>query len=287
MLAKSLPVLIWLLFAAGVLPFNRLAAASPAAPLPALGDPLALPDGYKVVWNDDFDAGDMPDPRRWHHDTSRNREGWYNGELQYYARPRQENARIENGRLVIEARGEDLSSKGFNDWSGQRFSSARLTTRGAASWRHGFFQIRARLPCIIGAWPAIWLLPEHQDMQWQGGEIDIAEAVGYEPGTVHHTIQTAKRNFIKGNHERGESYFNYCGGFHDYQLLWTEDRIVIGVDGKVGFAARPDGFDRKMILILNVAVGGDWAGAQGVDAEAFPARMEIDNIKVWQKARSP
>ncbi|MEJ2407968.1 MAG: glycoside hydrolase family 16 protein [Novosphingobium sp.] len=275
-----------LLLAAGLSPVGAVAASAPA-PLPVPGDALVRPDGYQVVWGDGFDTDGAPDSNRWHFETSRNRQGWYNGELQYYASERRNNARIENGRLIIEARPEDLSGLGLNDWSGQQFSSARLTTRNHASWRHGFFQIRARLPCIVGSWPAIWLLPEHQDMAWQGGEIDIAEAVGYEPGTIHHAIQTANRNFIKGNHERGESHINYCGGFHDYQLLWTEDRIVIGIDGKVGFAARPEGFDRKMILILNVAVGGAWAGAKGIDTEAFPARMEVASVTVWQKAGTP
>lgn len=275
--------LAFLILASCTLPISAMAADA-SVPLPLVGDPFVRPDGYTIVWSDEFDSGELPDIGRWHNETSRNRRGWYNGELQYYAHQRRENARIENQRLVIEARQEDLSAKGWDDWSGQKFSSARLTTRGRASWRHGFFEIRARLPCVVGAWPAIWLLPEHQDMQWQGGEIDIAEAVGYEPGKVHHAVQTAKRNFLDGNHDRGESHLNYCGGFHDYQLLWTEDRIVVGVDGKAGFATRPRGFDRKMILILNVAVGGAWAGAQGVDAEAFPARMEVASVRVWQKA---
>lgn len=257
-------------------------AALSTMPLPSTDKVLAVPDGYALVWNDDFADGPMPDRSRWRYETQRNRKGWYNEELQYYARGRPRNSRIEHGRLVIEAHREDLSGEGLGDWSGQRFTSARLTTRGKGAWLHGFFEVRAKVPCVRGAWPAIWLLPQHQDMRWQGGEIDIVEAVGYEPTTIHHAIQTTARNFTRGNQAEGLSTLDYCAGFHDYQLLWTKDRILMGVDGKVGFATVPYGFDRPMALILNVAVGGKWAGAQGIDEAALPARMEIEHVRVWQ-----
>jgi hypothetical protein len=38
-----------------------------------------------------------PDPARWTYDVERNREGWFNNELQYYAADRPENARVEGG----------------------------------------------------------------------------------------------------------------------------------------------------------------------------------------------
>jgi len=263
-----------------------MTAIAPAS-LPAPGDPLALPDGYARVWSDDFDGSAEPSPHRWHYETSRNAKRWFNGEQQYYARDRRENARIEHGRLVIEARVERLPADRYPDWSGQEYTSARLTTRGSASWRYGYFVVRAKLPCVRGAWPAIWLLPEHQDMRWQGGEIDLAETVGYEPHTVHHSIQTADRNFTRKNQIENGSSVDYCGSFHDYQLLWTADRIVMGVDGRVGFATdKVADFDRKMALILNVAVGGEWAGAQGIDAAGFPARMDVESIEVWQRRMS-
>ena len=57
----------------------------------------------RLAWSDEFN-GKALDRSKWSFDTSRNKQGWYNGELQYYAANRSENLRIENGVLVIEAR---------------------------------------------------------------------------------------------------------------------------------------------------------------------------------------
>ena len=32
---------------------------------------------------------------------------------------------------------------------------------------------------------------------------------------------------------------------------------------------------------MNLAVGGDWGGAQGVDEAAFPAWREVDYVRVY------
>ena len=43
-------------------------------------------------------------------------------------------------------------------------------------------------------------------------------------------------------------------------------------------------FDVPFHLILNLAVGGTWGGAKGIDDEAFPQRMLIDYVRYYQKA---
>jgi beta-glucanase (GH16 family) len=247
-------------------------------PLP----PLEPPAGYALTWQDEFQEEGRPSSPRWTFDTSRNWAGWYNDELQYYSRGRLANARVEEGRLIIEAHGEDLSRARLNDWGGQRFSSARLTTRGKAKWRGGFFEIRARIPCVRGAWPAIWLLPDGHRGSWAGGEIDIVEVVGHQPNLVHHAVHTRERNFRIGNHHQTSTAIDACGEFHTYQLLWTADHVVIGIDGRQVLVTSGAPFDRPMSLILNVAVGGNWGGAEGVDESAFPARMEVEYVRVWQ-----
>lgn len=88
------------------------------------------PAGYHLVWSDEFNAGSQPDPDKWRYDTWRNKDGWWNNEAQYYSANRPENARIENGHLIIEVRREDLSA--MPDFGGQTYSSARLITDGKA-----------------------------------------------------------------------------------------------------------------------------------------------------------
>ena len=252
-------------------------------------EPHRAPAGYELVFADEFSEGTLPDPERWTYDTFRNAEGWFNNELQYYSANRAENARIENGRLVIEAQAEDLAPLRLADFGGQEYSSARLISRGEG-FTYGFYEIRAKLPCQRGSWPAIWMLPADTSVVWpEGGEIDIMEHVGYEPGVVHTSVHTRAFNFQRGT-QRTTSFpvETACEEFHRYQLLWTPERLVFAVDDAPRFLfekVRADRsrwpFDEPMSLILNIAVGGDWGGRRGVDAAAFPARMEIDHVRVY------
>ncbi len=137
----------------------HLTPPQPAGPgTPGISETGGIPSGFRLVWSDEFDVAGLPDSTKWSYDIERNAAGWYNNELQYYGNARLENSRVENGLLAITARREDLSTAGLPDWSGQRYSSARLITRDKATWRYGFIEVRAKLPCGLGTWPAIWML---------------------------------------------------------------------------------------------------------------------------------
>jgi len=261
-----------------------LAAAADALP-PA--ERLRPPDGWVMTWHDEFDVDGLPDPKKWANDTFFNKPGWFNHEQQYYARPRPENAVVSGGRLLITARKEALSSE--PDWGGQQYTSARLVTRGLAEWTYGFFEVRARLPCGPGTWPAIWMLGARGD--WPAnGELDIMEHVGRWQGRVLSTVHTLAGN---GAHGVGGAITvaDACTAFHRYQMLWTERGITFGMDGAehlnfphldVGAAgaARVWPFDAPQFLLLNVAIGGDLGGP--VDDRIFPLTMEVDYVRVWQ-----
>jgi beta-glucanase (GH16 family) len=238
-------------------------------------------------WRDEFD-GPRIDSRRWRFDTSRNKTGWFNNERQYYAADRAENARIEHGALIIEARREAL--RAMPDWGGQGYSSAKLVSRRALGF--GFYEVRAKLPCGRGTWPAVWLLPDSG--AWpDAGEIDVMEMVGWQPNVVHATLHTALFNHRLGTQRGAERTVpTACGAFHLYQLDWRPDAITIGVDGR-GYMRvandRPGGkgawpFMRPYQLILNLAIGGDWGGKQGIDDAALPQRMTVDYVRYWRPA---
>lgn len=255
----------------------------------AANQPLQRPASYRLVWSDEFNRPGAPDPKKWRYDASRNKAGWYNGELQYYAADRRQNARVENGRLIIEARRERLSGK--PDFGGQNYSSAKLVTQGVAAWKHGFFEIRAKLPCGRGLWPAFWTLPVDNSGGWPAsGEIDIMEHVGWDPGRIHGTIHTKAYNHAINTQKGAERLVpSACSAFHTYQLDWNAQRILIGMDGRAYMRFANDGrgnaatwpFTRAHYLILNLAVGG-WGGQKGIDANAFPGRMEVEYVRVWQ-----
>jgi len=268
------------------------AVASSVAGEPSTDTTAAPPAGYRLVWADEFGTDGLPDADRWSYDTMSNRSGWANNERQYYAGARRENSRIENGVLIIEARRE--RTRAFKDGGGQKYTSARLVTSGHRSWTYGFFEIRAKLPCGRGTWPAIWMLADAPVINWPAiGEIDIMEHVGFDPGVVHGTIHTKAYNHVIHT-ARGDqvTIADACTAFHRYQLTWTPDRITIGADDRpyFKFAHEAAGghdvwpFDAPQYLILNIAVGGDWGGLKGIDDAAFPQRMEVDYVRVYQLA---
>lgn len=272
------------------------AGAAIAAPVTtAIDEKGGLPAGYQLVWSDEFAQDGLPDATKWVYDIGSNRTGWANAELQYYAQARRENSRIENGTLIIEARRED--TRAFADNGGQRYTSARLITRGLKSWKYGFFEIKAKLPCQRGSWPAIWMLGDTPDIDWPDvGEIDIMEHVGFDPGVVHASVHTKAYNHIINTHRTATVTIpDACTAFHRYQLTWTADEILIGRDDRNFFSfkkasrANHDAwpFDAPQFLLLNIAVGGTWGGEKGVDDAAFPMRMEIDHVRVHQAPPRP
>ena len=248
------------------------------------------PPRARLVWRDEFDGTSL-DPNKWEYDTSRNKLGWHNGEKQYYSAGR--NSRVANGLLTIEARHERLDPKRFPDWGGQEYTSARLLSKGLG-WKYGFYEIRAKLPCARGTWPAIWMLPVDMRAWPDDGEIDIMEQVGSEPNLIYASLHTKLFNHTINTQRSAQKLVpTSCTAFHVYQLDWRPDSITIGVDGKGILRVRnnvPGGkgawpFFTPFKMILNLAIGGDWAGAKGIDNEAMPQRMEVDYVRVWQAPR--
>ncbi len=268
---------------------------TPAPSTPSLGgvgyvfdSPLQRPPNATLVWNDEFD-GPALDPRKWAYDTEFNKSGWFNKERQYYSADRSENARITDGVLVIEARRERLDPKLFADWGGQDYTSARLLSTQA--WTYGFYEIRARLPCARGTWPAIWMLTMDMKKCPDDGEIDIMEHVGSEPNLIYATLHTKLFNHsIKTQRGATKPLPTSCSAFHRFQLDWRPDAITIGFDDRAFFRVandQPGGkgawpFDVPYRMILNLAIGGDWAAAKGIDDAALPQQLEVDYVRVWQ-----
>ena len=254
--------------------------------------PVGIPIGYELVWSDEFEDDGLPDPDRWTYDTHRNPDGWYNDELQYFSGARAENARIEDGRLMIEARKEPVTADRFPDTGGQEYTSSRLITKGLAAWKYGYFEIRAKMPCGRGLWPAIWTLPEGRMMWPTDGEIDIVEYVGYDADTFYATVHTHDKNHTKGTQVGATlDVATACGAFHTHSLHWTPEDLSVAVDGVPYFLYPKENkaygewpFDRPHYLLLSLAVGGTWGGLEGIDPDVFPARMEIDYVRIYQSA---
>jgi licheninase len=251
--------------------------------------PVKRPANAVLVWRDEF-SGRHLDSRKWQYDTVRNKRGWFNRELQYYSDGRPENGGVANGLLTITARHEKLDPRRYPDWGGQKYTSAKVFSKGSG-WTYGFYEIRAKLPCARGTWPAIWMLPVNMKKWPDDGEIDIMEQVGAEPNLIYASLHTKLYNHTRKTQRSAQKLVpTSCDRFHVYQLDWRPDSITIGVDGRGILRVRrnvPGGkgawpFTAPYKMILNLAIGGDWAGAKGIDDAGMPQRMQVDYVRVWQ-----
>lgn len=268
-----------------------LAGAAGAAHGAATTQPTA-PPGYRLVWDEEFDKDGPVDATKWAYEAGMLR----NHEAQFYTDGRKENARVDRGNLVIEARREDASApprKGEKAGRAAGFTSASIYSK--ASWQYGRVEVRAKVPVARGTWPAIWFLGDdiRHGAGWpRCGEIDLMEAVGYDPTRIHQSIHTEAYNWVQHTQKTAITPVkDLADAFHVYTLEWTPERVDMFLDGgrKFTFANEHKGvagwpFDQPIHLKLNLAVGGDWGGQKGIDDNAFPQRFLIDYVRVYQKA---
>ena len=262
------------------------APTQPTQPAPTPGPGAGT---YRLVWSDEFAGSGLPDAGGWMYDVGGG--GWGNRELQFYTEGRLENARVEGGVLIVEARRES--------WQGSAYTSARLNTR--QGWTHARVEVRAKLPSGRGTWPAIWMLPvlwTYGNGSWpDNGEIDIMEHVGFDPDVIHASIHTAAYNHVAGTQKTAT--ITVPGAretFHVYAIEWTPQEIRAFVDDRPYFSfanerlANPQAtfrqwpFDKDFRVLLNLAVGGNWGGQQGVDDTIWPQRLEVDYVRVYQRS---
>jgi len=252
----------------------------------------------QLVWADEFDRDGAPDPANWTYERGFVR----NQELQWY---QPENARVERGLLVIEARRERVANPSYDaaspDWKRNRaaaeYTSASVTTRGLHSFTYGRFEMRARIDTRPGLWPAFWTVGASGPWP-HNGEIDIME---YYRGML-------LANAAWGGVERGRAIWadtrtpiassfpaDWSSQFHVWRMDWDERAITLSVDDRLlndvdlSHTTNQDGsgvnpFHAPQIIILNLAVGS----TGGDPAQTtFPARYEIDYVRVYQRRPSP
>ncbi len=237
---------------------------------------------YCLVWSDEFEEDGLPDETKWSYELGAN--GWGNHELQNYT---DHNAEVKDGKLVIQLR---------KDAETGEYTSARMVTKGKGSWKYGKIEVSAKLPTGLGTWPAIWMMPERDTYgSWpKSGEIDICEHVGYDPAVIHSTIHTGAYNHTKNTQKYNTQWLgSYSEEFHVYGLEWLPDKLVVSIDGTPFFTYKPTDYvqypteqewpyDQEFFLILNIAFGGDWGGARGIDETLESASMEVDYVRVYQ-----
>jgi len=267
------------------------AAAADAGQSPGDGG-INVPDGYKLVWSDEFNTDGIPDPKNWNYEKGFVR----NNELQWY---QSNNATVKSGVLVIEGRKEQVTNTnyvaGSADWRTNRqyaqYTSTSMTTSGLQSWQYGRFEMRARIPTSTGMWPAWWALGVSGE--WPAsGEIDMME---YYKGNVLANVAcgTATRWTAKWDSTAkaiSSLGANWSSNFHIWRMDWDDQNINLYLDDvlmngvPLSTMLNADGtspFKQKIYMILNLALGGDNGGDPS--ATTFPVQYEVDYVRVFQK----
>lgn len=255
----------------------------------------------ELVWHDEFEVDGSVDSAKWNFEHGFVR----NHEYQWY---QEENAYVKDGILILEGRLDSIVNPRYDmesrNWKHNRayarYTSASINTRGKFSFRYGRLEVRARIPAVVGSWPAIWTLGN--DMPWpSNGEIDVMEYyhVGGEPTILanlawgddrpNHAVWNSKRVTYSHFSDK-DPYWNEK--FHVWAMEWDEDEVRLYLDdellnsqkvneaknGHIGNYTCP--FAQPHYILLNLAIGGDNGGEPQDDA--FPMRYEIDYVRVYE-----
>lgn len=240
---------------------------------------------WEMVWNDEFEgaAQTLPDASKWGYDLGNN-NGWGNQELQNYTN-KPENVSLDGeGNLVLTA---------LNN--GGSFTSARIKTKELFSQTYGRFEARLKTPYGPGIWPAFWMLGADIDSNpWpQCGEIDIMELRGQMPNIIAGTLHGpgySGGNAITASHALYQS--RYDVDYHVFAVEWNADKIDFFMDNylyqslsKADISKKGEWvYDSNFFMILNVAVGGNYAGFP-TSQTPFPQKMIIDYVRVYKEIK--
>ena len=240
------------------------------------------PEGYKLVWQDEFNEGTELNPADWTHEVQK--DHWVNNELQNYV-----NHKTPQGRNVTDSMDGKLQIHCFKE-DGKVYSG-RVYAKVKSGWTYGYIEASIKLPKGKGTWPAFWMMPVNFRSWPADGEIDIMEEVGYHPDYVSSSLHANAHVHSNGTQVTHEMYCKGAEGeFHTYAIEWTAQNITTYVDGKKQLSYDNRGlgrddwpYDDPFYVIFNLAWGGDWGGSQGVDETALPVTMEVDYVRVFQK----
>lgn len=245
-------------------------------------------EGYSLVWSDEFDAPSI-NTLNWVHELGDGTDyglpaGWGNNEIQLYTDAG------DNSFIEEDADGVSALVISVTEDSPGEYRSAKLTTEGLQSFRYGKIDARIKLPTGQGMWPAFWSLGENRPIiDWPGcGEIDILELVGKAPDVVQANVHYTDGENNYSNDEGAPVMIDetFDQNYHNFGMDWTPTEITFSLDGEVYKTTTIEEdmkeFQRSFYLILNVAVGGAWAGNPDAST-TFPQRMYVDYIRYYSK----
>lgn len=249
-------------------------------------------DDCRLEWSEEFDYEGLPDEQVWNYEEGYQR----NYEMQDYKKADTKYARVEDGKLIIEAHSDPHDAANGYHFD---YSSASVHTKRKVNFKYGRIDIAAKIPVARGMYPIFWMLPVNDEYgAWpNSGEMNIAAYTfggfyggQHEKNTVSawlHTENTA--NGVASINPGTGSVTSMENAYHLYSMVWKKKRIQFLLDNKVIFtydkrsnSSAEWPFNKDFYLLLSLAVGGVEGGAFGVDAENFPKRMEVDYVRYYE-----
>jgi beta-glucanase (GH16 family) len=255
-----------------------------------------VPAGYALAFNDEFE-GNRLDSSKWYTRYIYGSETLdrLNDENQRYTDD--DTHRIAGGVLYLVAKRSKLSKP-----SGVNYESGMI--RSDFTLRYGFLEARVKMPGGLGVWPAFWI---NSDVSETGKlshppEADFFEFVNNGKDDKRNEIHSAATKdpsaATRFSYEHPSFWrsvqkyrapFDFSQGFHTIGAEWTKDDLTVYVDGLKIYARNfrwvyNDGsLAGPAHVLLNLAIGGQWAGRYGIDDSAFPQALAIDWVRVYQK----
>ena len=257
----------------------------------------SVPEGYKLIWADEFEDGTKPNPEFWSYENGFVR----NEELQWY---QAENANIQDGKLVISGKKESVKNPQYQpeskNWKENRefaeYTSASINTNGKFDFQFGILEVKAKIDTSMGMWPAIWTLGIEKGWP-SNGEIDVMEyyLVDQKPAILANAAWKGKTSYVSWDSEKIPfSEFlqkdpKWADKYHIWKMDWTADSIKIYLDNQLlntidlTTTKNPDGFNpfhQPHYILLNLAIGGNGGDPSNT---SFPRKYEVDYVRVYQK----
>ena len=245
-----------------------------------------IPQGYDYYWNDEFNGNSL-NLDYWNIEVMS--AGVVNNEAQSYTKS-SENVYLSDGNLNIKAKKENPFTP-----DDPNYYSGRVNTRDKLEIQYGYIEIRAKLPSGIGTWPAIWMLSRNIDLVgWpKCGEIDIMEHGGYDPNHIYFSLHNNNLwGDLSGTEQQGVYYSQEIENkYNTYAVDWDSTKIKGYFNDQQYFEYSKDEnmdyekwpYDHAFFIIINLAIGGDWGGQQGIDNSIFPSKYLIDYVRMFKK----
>ncbi|MFC6859065.1 glycoside hydrolase family 16 protein [Zunongwangia atlantica] len=257
----------------------------------------SVPEGYKLIWADEFEDGTKPNPAFWSYENGFVR----NEELQWY---QAENANIQDGKLVFSGKKESVKNPQYQpeskNWKENRefaeYTSASINTNRKFDFQFGILEVKAKIDTSMGMWPAIWTLGIEKGWP-SNGEIDVMEyyLVDQKPAILANAAWKGKTSYVSWDSEKIPfSEFlqkdpKWADKYHIWKMDWTADFIKIYLDNQLlntidlTKTKNPDGFNpfhQPHYILLNLAIGGNGGDPSNT---SFPRKYEVDYVRVYQK----